>query len=248
MTPVVTAKPPHTSFFGDSSIMWRMTPRLATATLTATLAFALASATAPEVQGRERPVLLVHDLGRHHRPYGSPITFSAEYNQGQLTTPGSFVLGTFTTNPLPTTATLTYNNTPFTIDLTVGAAGYPYYGAGYYYYGYNPNTYQYQISGVLNGSISGDGTSTMMASITGITGSGNGTVTTPPFPISDLQINVPQGIAAPNGSTYGVTTLTAQVTVAGLPLPAPAPEPSTLAVFGLALAGWAYRRRSRSRV
>ena len=69
---------------------------------------------------------------------------------------------------------------------------------------------------------------------------------TPPFPPTDLSI-APQGIVAPYTPTYtdGITTVYAQVAVLGLP--SPAPEPSTIAVFGLALAGWAYRRRSRAR-
>ena len=221
--------------------MWRKTPQLATATLTATLALAFAT-----VGTTEAAAVQSYSYSTSGSISGmsgvQPITFNPEYYQGTFTTPGSIVLGEFATNPLPSTATLTYNNTPFTIDLNVG----PVSGSNDYGYGYNGNTYQYQISGVLNGSIGGDGSSNMMASVTSITGSGSGVASTPPFPISDLQINLPQGIAAPNGYNQGITTLTAQVLTAGVPIPAP--EPSTIAVFGLALAGWAARhRRSRPR-
>jgi hypothetical protein len=215
-----------------------MTPRLATATLTATLAIALATASqanAATVQSYSYEV-----SGGLTGLTSDPIYFtpSSTYSPGSLTTPGAFVLGTFTTNPLPTTASLTYNDTPFTIDLRVAAPNTSTFSP----YGVTPNIYTYQISGMLNGTLSGDGTSSMFATITGITGSGSGQATTPPFPISDLVIGT-QGIAAPNGP-FGsaTTTLTAQVSVAGssLPgLPSPAPEPSTIVILGLGLAGWA---------
>jgi PEP-CTERM motif len=222
--------------------MWRMMHRIATATLTATLALAFAPATAPRAEAAAVQSYSDQTSGTISGTNTGPITFNPQLYPSQFTTPGTIVIGAFVTNPLPATATLTYNNTPFMIDLNVGAtAGFQYYGVGY---GYNPNTYQYQISGVLNGSIGGDGTSSMIATVTSITGSGSGLATTPPFPIADLVIS-PQGIAAPIGSTEGYTTFTGQVLVAGLP--SPAPEPSTIAVFGLALAGWACRTRSKAR-
>jgi PEP-CTERM motif len=232
--------------------MWRMTPRLATATLTATLALTFSTAPGVEAATMQAAASVqtysYSTSGSISGPsYDVPISFTPESGGGMLTTPGSVVLGQFTTGLLPSTATVTYNNTPFTIDLNVSAVNS---SNGYYYppyYGYNPNVYTYVISGVLNGSFSGDGTSNMMAMITGITGSGTGQATSPPFPISDLQVNLPQGIAGPNGFTQGVTTITAQVLVAGIGLPSPAPEPSTIAVFGLALAGWACHRRRRAR-
>ena len=231
--------------------MWRMTPRLATATLTATLALALSIPAVPQARAASVQSYSYTTSGGIDGPSGSPITFNPQSYSSTLTTPGSFVLGSFTTSPLPPTATLTYNNTPFTIDLNIAPAGsyvYPYY----YGYSYNPSAYQYQISGVLNGSItgatSGSGSSSMFATITSVTGSGLGSTTTPPFPVSDLQFNFPQGIAAAVGSNPSTTTLAGQVTIAGVPLlPAPAPEPSTIAVFGLALAGLACRRQLRPR-
>ena len=228
--------------------MWRMMPRLATATLTATMA--LAPIAAPRADAASMTTAISDPVqsytytvsGAVSGPYNSPISLNHQPFTGSFTTPGSIVIGQFVTNPLPASATLTYNNTPFSINLNVGGVGV---NSSYPSYDYdNPNHYQYSIAGVLNGTISGDGSSSMRATVTSITGSGSGSVTTPPFPITALQIN-PQGIAAPNGSTDGYTTLTAQVSVVGLPLPAPAPEPSTVAVFGLALAGWAFRRFRR---
>lgn len=170
--------------------------------------------------------------------YGYPISLSTQ-GDAMLTTPGTFVLGTITTSPLPTGATLTFDDTPFTIDLGVGAvptgSSY-YYGYPYGYYGFNP-AYTYQISGVLNGALK-DGISTLFPTITSVTGVGS----TPPFDPADLKFNL-QGIAAPVGTTYGTTTLTASVAVAGNPLPSPAPEPTSVAIFAAALAGFAWNRR-----
>jgi PEP-CTERM motif len=225
--------------------MWRMTPRLATATLTATLALAFAFGADPKVEAATVQTYAYNTSGSISGPSGDvPITYDPQATTSMLTTPGSVNLGEFVTNPLPTTASLTYNNTPFTILLNVGA--------------FNPNdsftppinSFEYQISGTLNGTINGDGTSSMMATVTSITGVGSSS--TPPFPISEFTIAA-QGIAAPNGSSQGITMLTGQVLVAGDPpplglgSPTPTPEPSTIAVFGLALAGWACRRLVRSR-
>jgi hypothetical protein len=169
----------------------------------------------------------------------APIYFNGLSGTQTLTTPGVFSLGQFdAAGTLPTTATLTYNNTPFTIDLNVAS-------------GTGSGTYTYVINGNLNGSITGAGSSTMIATVSSITGQANdfnGVMTTPPFPASDIQVSVPQGITAPNGSVDGYTTLYGQVNLgSGLGLPSPAPEPASIAVFAVGLAAWGIRRRiSRS--
>ncbi len=230
--------------------MRRTTPRLAIATLTATIA--LACLVAPKAGASTVQSYAYNTTGSIDGPGGNtPISFMPNYG-GMLTTPGTVNFGSFVTNPLPPTATLIYDNTPFTIDLNVSAPGTsPYYYPGYGY-NYGTPTYQYVISGTLNGSItgatSGPGTSSMFATITSISGHGMSTANVPPFPFADLVVNIPQGIAAAVGSNQSYTALTGQVIVAGLPLPAPAPEPSTFAVFGAALAGLAWRRaRSRAK-
>jgi len=226
--------------------MWRMTPRLATATLTATLALAFLFGNAPKAKAASVQSYAYDTSGGISGPGGFvPISFDPQSATSTLTTPGSIILGQFMTNPLPSTATLTYNDTPFTIALNLGVQGSTNIS--------NSNSvYQYQISGVLNGMIGGDGSSSMMATVTSITGSG--LTTSPPFPISDLVIAA-QGIAAPNGSQAGITVLTGQVLIAGNALPpplgvgspTPTPEPSTFAVFGIALVGWACHRRSKAK-
>jgi hypothetical protein len=220
--------------------MWRMISRFVTTTLTATLAFAglLASeagaATIMTPDATVQSYSYSTDGNIASQTGVAPITFISPSSQA-FTTPGTFSLGQFdAVNMLPASATLTYNNTPFIIDLNVPSGN----GMG---------TYTYAISGNLNGSITGSGSSTMVATVSSITGVPNlfdGTPTTPPFPASDLSVSVPQGINAPNAlmGTDGLTTLYAQVSP-GLGLPAPAPEPASIAIFGTALAAWGLRRR-----
>lgn len=226
--------------------MWRMILQLAIATLLAATILngpANASAVQSYLYNTSGDI-----AGNSGSGYGFPISFNPQSSTSMLTTPGTFTLGSFTTSPLPTGATLMYDNTPFTINVNVGQVpnnngNYYGYYPGYYYL--SPS-YTYKISGVLNGNLQGDGTSTLFPTISSVTGSGS--AATPPFPISDLKFNLPQGIAAPNGTTYGTTTLSAYVDVTGNPLPAPAPEPTSVAAFAVALAGWAWkRRRSRGR-
>lgn len=211
--------------------MWRMTPRLAIATLTATLALAFA----PARQADASATYSYTTTGSISGMSGPlPIEFDGVSGKQKLTTPGSFNLGEFVTNPLPPTATLTYDNTPFTIDLFV-------HDKSHYY-----NT-EYVISGNLNGSITGAGFSSMVATVTSISAVAGGVSGIPPFPASDLAILAPQAINPPASDGPGSTTLTGQVLVSGLGNPAPTPEPTSIAVFGAALAGWAIRRRSRSK-
>jgi hypothetical protein len=214
--------------------MWRLTTQLATAALTATLVLA---STASEARSATVQSYTYSTDGNVGGLNNGPITFQPYY-ESTLTTPGSFVLGTIQTESLPATATLTYTNTPFTIDLYVAPQGsyQPYYGSPAF------GSYEYQISGMLNGSINGAGVSSMMATITSITGFG----WAPPFPVSDLVVAAPQGIAAPNGFSYGYSTLTAQVVPDSLSNPTPAPEPASIIVLGAAAAGWLLRRRARA--
>ncbi len=210
--------------------MWRMTPRLAIATLTATLAIALAPATKAHAAATYS-YTTTGSISGMSGPL--PIQFFGTYGTSPMTTPGSFTLGEFITNPLPPTATLTYNNTPFTVDVVVHDA------TNYY-------STDYKITGDLNGSITGAGTGDMVATALSITATAGGVSGIPPFPASALQIT-PQAINAPDGSVRGFTTLTAQVLISGIGPPSPAPEPTSVAIFGAALAGWAIRRRSRSK-
>ena len=155
----------------------------------------------------------------------------------QTTDSGTYNLGTFTTNPLLPGETATYKETPFSIDLRVYAND-PSAPSGT-----GPMLGEYQIGGFLNGSIASDGTSTLFPSIRSITTSAGA-----PFPSDTLSSNLPL-IAAPQGSTAGVTPLTVSVAYdsSGHPLPAPAPEPTSVAIFAASLLGLAWHRRRVSR-
>ena len=171
---------------------------------------------------------------------GYPIRVDPQDAQ-TLTTPGTSALGTFVTSPLPPGATLTYDNTAFRFLLTVG----PYAATPGVPFGPTAG-YAYQILGTLNGSLKGDGTSTLFPTITSVTVA-NPNGFPPPFAPADLRFDL-QGIAAPNGANDGSTVLTARVDVTGSPLPSPAPEPTSVAAFVAALAGWTWsRRRGRTR-
>jgi hypothetical protein len=211
--------------------MWRMTPQLAIATLTVTLTLAVSMAPKADAS-----TVLSDSYSTSASISGmtgnQPISFFTMPG-GTLTQNNPFALGEFITNPLPATATLTYDHTPFVIDLKVGTSD----GSG---------VYDYKISGMLNGSITGAGSSNMFALITSIQGDDLGTGATPPFAVTDLLIAAPLAIQAPNGNSSGFSTLNA-VVVPGIGLPAPAPEPTSIAVFGAALGAWAIRRRSRSK-
>jgi len=224
--------------------MRRMTPRLATAALLAALALIVASAPRADAAAsvQSYAYTTTGDIdGMSGRP---PIEFIGQSGPNVLTAPGSFNLGSFQANLLPASATLTYDNTPFTIDLHVVDNRLP--GVLYFpAYAYDTD---YKISGVLNGSITGDGHSTMYARMTSIVDTADrGLFGEPPFPVSDIKVLAPQGINAPDGKTVGITSLGAQVIIPGFPLPAPAPEPTSVAAFAVALAGWALRKKARAR-
>ncbi len=223
--------------------MWRMMPRLATATLTATLALALGYApranASTSASFANLPTYSYTTTGSISGMTGAqPIEFFGLFGSGTLNAVTSTPIGQFIASPLPATATLTYNNTPFVIDLNVVTAP-----------GSPIANYDYKIQGVLNGSITGNGQSTMMAYVTSITGNDYGTGATPPFSTSELQFNAPLMIAAPNGETSGFSTLSGQLAIPDLPPPLGAPEPTSFVVFGTAVAGWyARRRRLRSKL
>ncbi len=221
--------------------MWRMTPRFATAASLATLVLAAASATKAHAAASVQSYNYSTVGSISGMPAGTgPVEFLGEAPAGApLTTPGSVLLGTFQTNPLPAGATLSFANTPFLIDVMVTSQP----GAGAV-----APAYDYHVTGLLNGSYNGTGSSTAYATVTSITGNDFGLGITPPFPVSDLTVTAPQGLAAPNGPNSGFTGLLAQVIQPGFPVPAPAPEPTSIAAFAAALAGLALRRRLRRQV
>jgi hypothetical protein len=209
--------------------MWRMMPKHAILTLAATLSLAIPAAPtqASAIQssfGYSTSGTIAPINGNSIGPVGFTGTSST------LTTPGSINLGQFSIQPLPSTGTLTYTNTPFTIFLDVN----------------NPSTAStpqsfYTIAGTLTGTVT-NGKSGMVASITSISGPGLDPSVLP-FTVSQLSIT-PLTLNAPSGATAGSTTFYATVEPL-LGIPAAAPEPSSIAAFAAAIAGWGLRRKLR---
>lgn len=163
-----------------------------------------------------------------------PLTFiglGSNATPGGLSfiSPGSFLLGQFQMSSLPSSGTLNYNNTPFEVFANFSSSPSGPFST-------------VEISGTLNGTITGNSTSSMFATITSVQTQAGSIL--PPFLLSALSINLPQGIA-PNGVNGGFTSLTAQLTVAADP-PSPVPEPGSMAIFVAAIGGlglWRYRRK-----
>lgn len=159
-------------------------------------------------------------------PDGGPIAFEGTY--GSVLAPGTFNLGQFEVPVLPDSASLLYSNTPFSIEVNffTGPGSDP---AG-----------SLVISGLLNGTITGNTSSDMVASITSIVQGGEpGQL---PFPLDTILVLAPQ-ILAPRGVQGGITDLYAYTSFN--PAGQNIPEPSTCALFGTVLVGLGVRRWRR---
>jgi hypothetical protein len=158
-----------------------------------------------------------------------PITFTGigSADSSKFMVPGTLNLGQFFVPGLPTTGTLTYTNTSFTIDAYIaeqpGTTGGPYVDV--------------QFSGVLNGTITGNSVSDLLATVTSIQQVGGGTL---PFPLAALLVD--KQLLMPGGSS---TALVARALDLGAEQ---IPEPTSFALFGTVLvgAGLARWRRARS--
>jgi hypothetical protein len=166
-----------------------------------------------------------------------PITFTGNNSSGPSSNgtalPGAIDLGQFQSQPLPPGATLTLNETPFTINLKQWAAPSP--GEPI------TNAPDETISGVLNGSINGNNATTLMAQITSVKQVQPGPV---PLDLSSLTTASPV-LINPSGIGNGISGFAASV-----PTSIPTsffniPEPTTLAMFATALVGLGFRRRLR---
>ena len=201
------------------------------------LALVLGGLFASGAQASPTPVFSYETSGTVGGLTTGPIMFignsSSETSSNGVVLPGAIDLGQFQTLPLPTGATLTLNNTPFTIDLKQGAApdlGQPITKA--------PDV---TISGVLNGSLGSDNSTTLQAQITSATQAWPGPV---PFDLNALTAASPI-LINPGGIGNGISGLAVSV-----PNSIPSsffniPEPTTLAMFATALVGLGFRRRLR---
>jgi len=201
------------------------------------LALVLGGLIASGAQASPTPVYYYSTTGTVGGLTTGPITFtgnnSSEPSSNGSVLPGAINLGQFQTQPLPTGATLTLDNTPFTINLKQGAApdlGQPI-----------TNAPDVTISGVLKGSLGSDDSTTLQAQITSATQAWPGPV---PFDLSTLTAASPI-LINPGGIGNGISGLAVSVPT-GIPSSFfNIPEPTTLAMFATALVGLGFRRRLR---
>jgi len=201
-----------------------------TAPLAVMLALVLGGLFASGAQASPTPVYYYSTSGTVGGLTTGPVTFLGTGMSTVL--PGSLNLGQFHTEPIPAGATLTLDNTPFSITLSESAApgvGKPVQSA--------PSL---TISGVINGSLSGNDSSSLEAQFTKVSQNFPG-----PLPF-DLNALTASPIAlAPSGINGGNSSFSATVSSGIAPGFFNVPEPTTLAVFATAAVGLGFRRRLR---
>jgi hypothetical protein len=145
-------------------------------------------------------------------------------------------LGSFQVAPLPIGETTTYSNTPFSLTFVPTA-----------FSGNSLNETPLQLTGTLNGTLSGPYQSSVQVAFNPIVQNGfsltSGSSSTLGLLPNDEKLLVPS-------SAGGNTTLEGQIVSSGLPTPSP--EPSTIALFlsmvgGLGLRKYVQGRRQQAR-
>jgi hypothetical protein len=148
-------------------------------------------------------------------------------------TPSAFSLGDFQVAPLPAGQTTTYTNTPFHITFLANTVN----GAAP-----DPNQTPIQVSGVLNGTVTGSNETEVVATFnpvstpTFLTGQYTNTMSILDSPLS----LVPS--TTNNGQTSAQANLESTITT-----PPPIPEPTSIALFLTTLAGLGVRHHVRTR-
>jgi hypothetical protein len=159
---------------------------------------------------------------------GKPvISFNSVVSNQSFNSPSSFSLGDFTEAALPTGQSTTYTNTPFSVTLLVNGVNgnTP-----------NPNQTPIQVTGVLNGTITGNDQSTVVARFdpianpTFLTGTYSNTLSIFDNPLS----------LVPSTTNNGLTTAQAYLTSTGATVNTP--EPSSVALFLTVLGGLGWKR------
>jgi hypothetical protein len=161
---------------------------------------------------------------------GTPVISFNSVVSSSFASPSSFSLGDFQVAPLPDGQTATYTNTPFHITLLVNSVD----GTEP-----DPNETPIQVSGVLNGTVTGGNQSHVVATFDPIT---NPDFLTGIFS-NTLSITDSPLTLVPSTTNMGQTSAQAFLTST----PAPIPEPTTIALFLTAMAGLGVQRARRHR-
>lgn len=162
-----------------------------------------------------------------HGITGAPvISFNSVKSPQSFNAPSAFSLGDFTVAALQPGQSTTYTNTPFSVTLLVSQidGNAP-----------SPNQTPVQVTGVLNGTITGGDQSTVVAKFdpiakpTFLTGPWSNTLSVFDNPLS----------LVPSTTNNGLTT--AQAYLTSTPV-TPVPEPTSVALFLTAMGGLGWRR------
>ncbi len=148
--------------------------------------------------------------------------------------PSGFSLGEFQVAALPGGQSTTYKNTPFHITFLVASVNgqTP-----------TPNETPIQVSGVLNGTVTGGNQSSVVATFdpisqpTFLTGNYTNTLSIPNNPLS----------LVPNSTLGGQTSAQANLATSPVTPVPPIPEPTSVAMFLTTLAGLGVRRHFQRR-
>jgi hypothetical protein len=169
---------------------------------------------------------------------GAGVISYVPVSTAQIDLNSNLPLGSFQVSSLPSGASMSYDNTPFSITLTPNTYG----GSSTGLEGATPVTF----TGVINGTVT-DTASSLTAIFNPVSASGF------TFLGASSTVSVLKGAEAllVPSSAGGTTTLEAQLVTTGTPSGTPAPEPSTVALFlstfgGLGLRRYVLRRRARA--
>jgi hypothetical protein len=191
--------------------------------------------TAPALTAKASPVVNYSTSGTIDSTgvSGTPVIGFNSILNSSFASPSQFSLGAFQEAALPDGQTTTYTNTPFHITYLVNTVdgNTP-----------DPNQTPIQVSGVLNGTVTGGNQSQVTASFNPIT---SASFLTGPFDNTLTIANSPL-LLVPSTTNNGQTSAQAFLTSTNTST-SPVPEPSTIALFLTTLAGLGVQRYRRRR-
>jgi hypothetical protein len=164
----------------------------------------------------------------------APITFVPV--TGTALTPSNLSLGAFQAAPLADGQSVSFYNTPFDIKFTATAVN----GAT----DFQPNGTPVDITGVLNGTLTGGNQSSVTASFGPVGTSGSYSYPAFTTGLYSNLLTVPNNPISivPSTTNSGTSTVQAQLSTTLTPN-SPVPEPSTVVIFAATIAGLAFRHR-----